>query len=82
MLSGVINGALAAQQPDRIRDAIRYQPDPISPDVGIFNVTLYHPTRGVVEVPVNQADVEDNIQRQGGGTADNKSGSPIWASVM
>ena len=75
-------GALAAQQPDRIRDAIRYEPDPYNPNTGVFHVALHHPTRGPVEVPVTQADVEDNIQREGGGTADNKKGSPIWPSVM
>jgi hypothetical protein len=45
-------------------------------------VALHHPTRGLVEVPVTQADVEDNIRREGGGTADNKKGNPIWPSVM
>jgi hypothetical protein len=75
-------GALAAQQPDRIRDAIRYQPDSNNPDTGVFHVTLHHPIRGQVAVPVTQADVEDNIQRDGGGTADNKKGSPIWPSVI
>ena len=75
-------GALAAQQPDRIRDAIRYQPDTNHPDGGVFNVTLHHPARGAVVVPVTQVDIEYNIQKGGGGTADNKKGSPIWASVM
>jgi len=75
-------GALAEQQPNRIREAIRYQPDTNHPDGGVFNVTLHHPARGPVEVPVTQADIEHNIQKRGGGTADNKSGSPIWASVM
>ena len=75
-------GALAAQQPDRIRDAIRYEPDPNNPNTGTFHVTLHHPTRGLVDVPVTQADVEDNIRRDGGGTADNKKGNPIWPSVM
>jgi Calpain family cysteine protease len=75
-------GALAAQQPDRIRNAIRYQSDPNNPDAGVFHVTLHHPMRGPVDVPVTQADIEHNIQKSGGGTADNKKGSPIWASVM
>ncbi len=75
-------GALAAQQPDRIRDAIRYDYDPNDPKAGVFHVTLHHPTRGAVEVPVTQADIEHNIQERGGGIADNKKGSPIWASVM
>ena len=75
-------GALAEQQPDRIRDAIRYEPDSNNPSAGVFHVILHHPTRGPVDVPVTQADVEDNIKRNGGGTADNKEGSPIWPSVM
>lgn len=75
-------GALAEQQPDRIRDSIRYEPDPDNPDAAVFHVTLHHPTRGQVEVPVTQADVEFNIQKGGGGTADNKEGSPVWPSVM
>jgi Calpain family cysteine protease len=75
-------GALAGQQPDRIRDAIRYEPDPNSPNAGLFHVTLHHPARGPIEVPVTQAEVEDNIQKGGGGTADNRKGSPIWPSVM
>lgn len=75
-------GAVAMQQPDRIRDAIRYESDPANPSEGMFYVALHHPTRGRVEVPVTQADIDDNIQRKGGGTADNKKGSPIWPSVM
>jgi hypothetical protein len=75
-------GALAAQQPDRILEAIRYQPDPNRPDAGAFLVTLHHPTHGKVNIPVTQADVEYNIQRGGGGIADNKRGSPVWPSVM
>ena len=75
-------GALAEQQPDRIRDAIRYEPDPNNPSEGKFHVTLHHPTRGSVDVPVTQTDVEFNIQKGGGGTADNRKGSPIWPSVM
>jgi hypothetical protein len=75
-------GALAQQQPDRVRDAIRYEPDPNDPSTGVFHVALHHPTRGLVEVPVTQADVEYNIQRDGGGTADNKKGSPLWPTVM
>ncbi len=75
-------GALAAQQPDRISDAIRYEPDPNKPNTGVFHVTLHHPTRGPVDVPVTQADVEFNIQKDGGGTADNRKGSPIWPSVI
>jgi hypothetical protein len=75
-------GAIAAQQPDRIRDAIRYEPDASNPSAGVFHVTLHHPIRGPVEVPVTQADVEHNIQKSGGGIADNRKGSPIWPSVM
>jgi Calpain family cysteine protease len=75
-------GALAEQQPDRICDAIRFEPDPNNPNTGVFHVALHHPTRGRVEVPVTQADVEYNIQREGGGTADNRKGSPLWPTVM
>jgi hypothetical protein len=75
-------GGLAQQQPDRIRDAIRYEPDPNNSNEGVFHVTLHHPTRGAVDVPVTQTDIDDNVRREGGGTADNKKGSPIWPSVM
>lgn len=79
-------GALAEKQPDRIRDAIRYEPNSNGSELGTFHVTLYRPNpdpalRQIV-VEVTQADIEDNIRRNGGGTADNKMGSPIWASVM
>jgi hypothetical protein len=75
-------GALAEQQPDRIRGAIRFQPDPNHNGGSVFLVSLHHPTRGEVEIPVTQADIEDNIRRRGGGTADNHRGSPVWPSVM
>jgi hypothetical protein len=75
-------GGLAEQQPDRIRDAIRYTPDANNPGEGVFHVTLHHPTRGQVDVPVTQVDVEDNILRKGGGTAGNKKGSPLWPTVI
>jgi hypothetical protein len=39
-------GALADQQPDRIREAIRYQPESNRADGGVFHVSLHHPTRG------------------------------------
>lgn len=75
-------GALAAQQPDRIRDAIRYEPAANNSDGGTFQVTLYHPTRGKVEVPVTQADIEFNLRENGGGLADNKRGAAIWPTVI
>lgn len=75
-------GALAAQQPDRIREAIRFQPDPDNSSAGVFTVTMHHPTRGAIPIEVSQADVEYNISRKGGGTADNQDGGPIWPSVM
>jgi hypothetical protein len=66
----------------KIRDAIRFEPDPNNPNTGTFHVALHHPTRGRVEVPVTQADVEYNIQREGGGTADNRKGGPLWPTVI
>lgn len=75
-------GALAAQQPDRISDAIRYQPDPNNPAKGVFNVTLHQPGKGAVQVEVSQTDVQYNIQQRGGSTADNRAGDPIWPAVM
>ncbi|MEQ1512437.1 MAG: C2 family cysteine protease [Lysobacteraceae bacterium] len=75
-------GALVSQQPDRIHDAIRYQPDPNTPNAGVFSVTMHHPTRGVQQIEVSQADVDYNIRRHGGSTADNHDGGPIWPAVM
>lgn len=75
-------GALAAQQPDRIRDAIQYRPDPNNPNAGVFNVTLHHPERGVQQVEVTQADVAYDMSRRGGSTADNRDGGPVWPAVL
>ena len=75
-------GALAAQQPDRIRDAIRYEPPADNREDGTFQVTLYHPTRGKVDVPVTRSDIEFNLRENGGGIADNKKGTPIWPTVI
>jgi Calpain family cysteine protease len=80
-------GAITEQQPDRIRDAIRYQPDPKNPDAGVFIVTLHHTKDGIKQIVVTQDDLKDNIDRDGGGTQDNnknkeKITAPLWPSVI
>jgi hypothetical protein len=70
-------GALGEQQPDRIRDAVRF-----NPETGDFTVQLYRPPsaqereQGRIgpipeSVTVSQDDIRRNIREQGGGTADN-----------
>lgn len=77
-------GSLARLQPERIRDAIVYDPATAS-----FNVTLYRDRGGTPEavvVPVSQDDLRDNLRRGGGSTVDNAflglRDSPIWPAVM
>lgn len=83
-------GALSEQQPDRIRDAIRF--DPASGD---FTVTLYRPPNaeekgkgqtGPIQesVVVSQEDIRRNITKGGGGTADNNNdrSGPLWPTVL
>lgn len=83
-------GALAEQQPDRIRDAIRFDPS-----TGEFTVRLYRPPNaaerqagqsGPIEefVTVSQDDLRRNIRREGGSTVDNnrdRSGA-LWPAVL
>lgn len=83
-------GALDEQQPDRIRDAVRF-----NPETGDFTVRLYRPpgaqereqgrTGPVPEsVIVSQDDIRRNIREQGGGTADNnrERNGPLWPTVI
>lgn len=83
-------GALGEQQPDRIRDAMRF-----NPETGDFTVRLYRPpgaqereqgrTGPVPEsVIVSQDDIRRNIREQGGGTADNnrERNGPLWPTVI
>ena len=83
-------GALGEQQPDRIRDAIRFDPE-----TGDFTVRLYRPpnagerdqgrTTPIEEsIVVSQDDINYNISRKGGGTADNnrERNGPLWPTVI
>lgn len=83
-------GALGEQQPDRIRDAVRY-----NPETGDFTVRLYRPPSaqerqqgqsGPVEesITISQDDIRLNLRRQGGGTADNnhERNGPLWPTVI
>jgi hypothetical protein len=65
-----------------IEFAIRFEPDPNNSNVGVFHLTLHHPNRGAVAVPVTQTDIDDDLRRESGGIADNKKGNPILPSVM
>ncbi|MET4730767.1 hypothetical protein ABIE09_004587 [Lysobacter enzymogenes] len=83
-------GALGERQPDRIRDAIAF--DPRTQE---FTVTLYRPPneqergQGRSEpiresVVVSQDDIRNNLRRDGGGVADNNrdGAGPLWPTVM
>ncbi|MBP6750412.1 MAG: hypothetical protein KA144_12290 [Xanthomonadaceae bacterium] len=76
-----VAGAMAKSQPDRIKDAITY-----NPETGNFNVTLYKDVGGKAEkvtVEVTQDDIKDNINRNGGSTLDNNGGkTPVWPAVL
>ena len=79
-------GAMAEQQPDRIRDAIRFDPE-----TGDFTVRLYRPPNATerqagqtdpVEtfITVSQDDLRRNIRREGGSTVDNNR-DPQWCAM-
>lgn len=76
-------GGLARAQPQRVQDAIRYDPENQA-----FQVTLYRPGADgkpeAVTLDVGQADIQDNLARRGGSTVDNQRGrdAPIWPAVM
>ena len=83
-------GALGERQPDRIRDAIRF-----NPESGDFTVSLYRPptvqerdqgqTGPIREsITVSQEDIRRNITKDGGGTADNNRdrNGPLWPTVI
>jgi hypothetical protein len=83
-------GAIGEQQPDRIRDAIRF-----NAETGDFTVNLYRPpneqerSRGQTgpiqeSINVSQEDIRRNIRERGGGTVDNnrdRSGA-LWPTVI
>ncbi len=73
-------GSLADQQPQRIKDAIRY-----NPETGNFTVTMYKDNAGkaeAVQIEVTQAELKDNVNRGGGSTVDNGAGkTPMWPMV-
>ncbi len=72
---------LADLQPQRIKDAISYDPD-----TGNFTVTLYRNNAGTAEpmqISVTQEELNDNVLRGGGSTVDNGAGNtPMWPAVM
>jgi hypothetical protein len=74
-------GATADRQPDRIKDAISYDAQK-----GTFTVTLYEEKAGKpekVQIEVTQAEIEENIKRNGGSTLDNTGKkTPVWPAVM
>ncbi len=87
MKAGAIQGE---QQPDRIRDAIRF-----NPEAGDFTVTLYRPpsaqersqgqTTPIQEsITVSQEDIRRNISKEGGGTVDNnrEHTGALWPTVI
>lgn len=59
-------GAVAQQRPQAIRDAISYDAK-----TGTFNVRLYDAAGKAKTINVTQAEVADNVKRQGGSTMDN-----------
>ncbi|MCB1214325.1 MAG: hypothetical protein KDK66_02490 [Deltaproteobacteria bacterium] len=86
--------AIADEQPEKIEDAIQYNPNSET-----FTVTLHErydsngwwPGGGKtreVTIEVTQAEIEDNLQRRGGSTVDNNNlnnntiDAPIWPAVM
>lgn len=75
-------GAIAATQPDRVKDIIRYDPQIGSDGAGGFQVTLHKPGHGPVEIAVSQQDVDYNIRRNGGSTADNTRDGATWPAVL
>ncbi len=83
-------GAIADQQPQRIKDAIQYDEK-----TGKFTVTLHekHDSNGWLpgghkdretKIEVTQLDIAYNLQRTGGSTVDDNPGTdgPIWPAVM
>ncbi len=70
-------GAVAQQQPDAIRNMISFDAK-----TGNFTVTLHDNDGNPQSVQVTQAELEDNLARQGGSTADNSGlDGPIWPAV-
>jgi hypothetical protein len=70
-------GALAQQQPDAVRNMISFDAN-----TGNFTVRLHDGDGNPQSVQVTQAEVEDNLARQGGSTADNSGlDGPIWPAV-
>jgi hypothetical protein len=66
-------GAVANADPQRIKDRIKYDPR-----TGEFNVTLWDGNQWR-EIPVTQADIQDNIDAHG---ASNEEGGPLWPAVL
>lgn len=83
-------GSLSERQPDRIRDAIRF-----NAETGDFTVTLYRPPNAQERnqgqsdpipeaIVVSQEDIRRNISERGGGIADNnrERNGPLWPTVI
>ncbi|WP_342234453.1 C2 family cysteine protease [Inquilinus sp. OTU3971] len=69
--------SFAKQQPQRIQDAIRFDPQTKN-----FKVTLHGPLNIPFETEVTQREIKENIERQGGSVADNYIVGPIWPAVI
>jgi hypothetical protein len=83
-------GSLGERQPDRIRDAIRF-----NAETGDFTVSLYRPPNAQERdlgraspiqesITVSQEDIRRNISERGGGTVDNNRArnGPLWPTVI
>ncbi len=72
-------GSLAEQQPNRIKDAITFDPKS-----GNFGVTMYGADGQAVRILVSQSDIANNIARGGGSTLDDNPGTktPLWPVVL
>lgn len=83
-------GALSESQPERIRDAIRFDAE-----AGNFTVMLYRPpnarerSQGQADpiresIVVSQEDIRRNITKRGGGTVDNnrEGDGALWPTVI
>jgi hypothetical protein len=72
-------GAIAEQQPDRIKNAITFDPKS-----GNFGVTVYGANGQETKVLVSQADIANNLSRGGGSSLDDNAGrtTPVWPAVI
>lgn len=69
-------GSVANQQPNAVRDMIGFDSR-----TGEFSVRLYDSNGKAQTIRVTQAEVQDNLARQGGSTVDNTGSGPLWPAV-